>query len=453
MGLTVDGRSYAVPVLRPEAAAPAVQPDPAMQDGTHYYFRRLNPKRSYVVPLGAHRLVMLDTRWDEGINDEVSEALLTKLGFGSESDENFVAVNPDSLGVTPDEVELLRRALDDEAGAQGVVVVGMHAPPLNPRGNDFSNFLRETAHPTNDEAQMLGFLARNATNAEFELAQPAPAGMSEAQWRESVVSRLAPGWPRSGTPYFHSGPIEDMLDYGIAVGQQEALARLIAGDGADRPATLVCCGHGHYRIEYRLRWNDSSRQLEAYTDHYLANPEVYYPTRVVEGDWWTTASHKRYLVRVQEGAPAAGAPQLIRDHQGTTIWPDLSELRVPPYPTPLATAPDPAAWWKAHAPVVVETAAVGPCMNSRATLKVNKQPPAPNFQGFRLLQVTSNVIARAHYVTMPELRGASFPLPWERENVPAGPAQPSVNTVLVDLLLQPELEVSLLQPERSRPTR
>jgi hypothetical protein len=436
MGLTEDDQTYHVPALRPEQAAPAVQPDPAMRDGTHYYFRRLNPERSYVVRLGAHRLVMLDTRWDEAINDEMSEALFTKLGFGSESDENFVAVNPDSVGVTAEEVKKLRAVLDEE-GTEGLVVVGMHAPPLNPRGNDFSNFLRETVHPTNDEAQMLGFLARNAPEASLKLAQPAPVGMGEAQWREAVVSRMAPGWPRTGTPYFHSGPIEDMLDYGIAVGQQEALAQLIAGHGARRAPTMVCCGHGHYRIESRLRWSGSRSQLEAYTDHYLANPEVSYPTRLVEGDWWRTETHKRYLVRVQEGAPPEG--EVGEKPFESTIWEGATELRVPPYPTPLAKATDTAAWWQTHGPVVVQTGALGPCTNTRATLKVNKVPPGPNFQGFRLMQVVGNVIAKAQYVTMPELRGATFPLPSERGGAPSVPTQPSAiePILLMGFFIQP----------------
>lgn len=420
MGLALGDDRYGVPRLRPEAAARQVAVSRAMREGTHYYFRRINPTRSYVVPLGAHRLVMLDTRWDEGVVDTLPGALATKLGFGSESEENFLSGSPDSVGARPDELEMLRGALR-EAGAQGLVIVGMHAPPLNPWHTELPNCFRETVHPTGDAAQVMGFLARNVPG---EVVIGLPGG---AVAPAPGAAERRPGWTRTGTPYFHSGPVEDLLDYGIAVGQQEALAQLIAGDGAARPATIVCCGHGHTRVEYRLRWNAERGQLETYTDHYLGNPESYYPLRLVEGgEWWKAGTHRRYLVRVRPGAPADGAVQQIRDGRGT-IWPDLSEVHVPPYPATLSDAADAAAWWQAHGPLVVQTAALGPCSNTRPTLKVNEHPPGPNFQGFRFMQVIGNTIARVQYVTMPELRGAAFPLPWEGAGVPERPGMPTIH--------------------------
>lgn len=417
IGLTRDdGRSYLVPRLRPGAAARAVQVDAAMRDGSHYYFRRINPTRSYVVPLGAHRIVMLDTRWDEGITSTVTDAALTELGFGTESQENFVGGSPDSVGAKPRELDLLRGALQ-EAGVQGLVIVGMHAPPLNPCNNELPNCFRESVHPTSDPAQVMGYLMRCVPG---EVALVLPDGITP----KSDADRQRPGWPRTGTPYFHTGPVEDLLDYGIAVGEQEALAQLVAGHGAPRPATLVCCGHGHTRVEYRLRWNAGSGQLESYTDHYLANPDRYLPMKLVEGEWWKPEQHTRYLVRVVPGAPAGGVVQPIRDSRDTAVWPDRSELHVPPYPAPLSDASNAAAWWQAHAPVVVQTAALGPCANTRRSLDVNEHPPKPNFQGFRLMQVIGNVIARSQYVSMPELRGATFPLAWEGGGVPVGPVGP-----------------------------
>lgn len=412
MGLTMDGKTYLAPRMRPDAAAKAVRVDPTMKGGTNYYFRRINPERSYMVRLGAHRIAMIDTRWDAGITDTLSETLLTKLGFGSESEEHFVKGQPDSVGATAADLQMLRSALD-EAGTNGLVIVGMHAPPLNPSGSELPNCFRESVHPSNDAVQITGYLARNVP-AEFIAPGPAPLPHPEDK---------RPGWPRTGTPHFHTGPIEDLLDNGIAVGEQEELAKLLAGVGASRPATLVCCGHGHLRIEYRLSWDAQGGRLEAFTDHYLGNPDMYYPTRLVEGDWWRTENHKRYLVRTTEGAPAAGSVVKISDHRAT-IWPDLSELRVPPYPAPLESATDAPAWWKAHAPIVVQTAALGPCTNTRATVKINKVPPAPDFQGFRLLRIAGSVIDRARYITMGELRGASFPLPWESGAGPVGPVHP-----------------------------
>jgi len=412
MGMTPDGTTYYVPALRPEGAAKAVRIDPAMRNRSHYYFRRINPSDSYVVPLGAHRVVMLDTRWDDGITDDVSEAALTKLGFGSEGQENFQSGSPDSVGIQPRELDVVRGALA-EAGDAGVVIVGMHAPPLNPAGTDLANCLRESVHPTNDQNQVLGWLARH--DPLVMLGNPRKPGGNPDQH---------PGWVRTGTPHFHEGPIEDLLDEGIAIGEQEALAKLLAGDGNLRPVTLLCCGHGHYRIEYRLRWDAASQQLLTYTDHYLANPATYYKSALVEGDWTMGESHRRYLVRVTPGASPAGDVVKITDHE--TIWTDRSELRVPPYPTPLSDAPDPAAWWRAHAPVVVQTAALGPCTNSRAAVAMNKTVPQPNFQGFRVITIASNVIARVQYVSMPEVLTSAFPLAWESGGTAHPPVTPPV---------------------------
>lgn len=411
MGLTHDGQHYGVPRLRPKAAAKAVQIEPTLRNGTHYYFRRLNPLRSYVLRLGVNRVVMLDTRWDAAVTG-LTDTVLTKLGYGTESQENFVGSHPDSVGPTPEEIGLLRGAL---AEAEGVVIVGMHAPPVNPAKTDVSNCLRESVHPTSPEPQVLGWLARKFP-AVFTATALAPALIDK-------IRTMAPGWPRTGTPHFHEGPIEDLLDEGISVGHQEALAKLIAGASGTRPATLLCSGHGHNRIEYRFKWDSATNKLLTFTDHYLANPDAYYRSYLVQGDWWKEASHKRYLVRIEANAPADGT--VVEIHEGGgTIWPDLSELHVPPYPTPLATATDPAAWWQAHAPVVVQTAALGPCTNTRPTLKVNSLPPGPNFQGFRIIQIAANVIARVQFVSMTELRAAaSYPLPWEPAPG-AGPVTP-----------------------------
>ncbi|MBK7391654.1 MAG: hypothetical protein IPI23_22050 [Bacteroidetes bacterium] len=45
----------------------------------------------------------------------------------NESEENFVDSNPDSVGLNDEKLGMLKRSL--EQTPDGVVIVGMHAPP------------------------------------------------------------------------------------------------------------------------------------------------------------------------------------------------------------------------------------------------------------------------------------------------------------------------------------
>ncbi len=111
MGLTKDGKTFCIPRLRPKTAARSVQVDSAMKNRTHYYFRRINRDPSYVITLGANRIVMLDTRWDSGITSELTRVAATKFGFGNESEVNFVDGHPDSVGPTKADLQLIRQAV------------------------------------------------------------------------------------------------------------------------------------------------------------------------------------------------------------------------------------------------------------------------------------------------------------------------------------------------------
>jgi hypothetical protein len=285
-----------------------------------------------------------------------------------------------------------------------MAIVGMHAQPINPTGNFTYNFMRETAHPTAEPEQMYGYLARNdpaMTVLEGHVPLPSPH-----------AAELHPGWTQTGSPYMHKGEIDDMLDFGGAVGNKEEFAQVIAGKDVNRAVNIVLCGHGHFRIDYRVQWDANAQQLEQYTDHYLGNPDAYYATYYAGKEWWKVSEHKRYLVRIKEGAPPSGELLNIRDDRGT-IWPDLSTMNVPPYPTPLSPSTDAKQWWQFHSPLVVQTAAIGPTSsNTRAALSTNTSAPNPVFTGFRLLQMESNVITNIQYVLAADLKN-QYPLPWE----------------------------------------
>ena len=396
-----SGGQYLIPALRPKEAAPAVLVDQGMARGTHSYFRRINRDRSYVIALGGHRIVMLDTRWDDGIVTGAVEAVTVKF-FGEltpEGKQHFVGGSPDSVGVRASELGLVRQALR-EADATGAVIVGMHAPPLCTPGGEQPICLRETVHPTNDASQVEGFLRR----------------------REVFRAGSDRYWPFSGTRHFHNGTLEEGLDDGTAVGVKDRLAELFAGRGMARPVNLVVSGHGHRRMEFRLRWNSRRRQLETYSDYYLSTPLEFYPTHVVEGG----VNDRRYLTRIDPNAPPQGTKHHVTDPNGESIWPDLSWIAVPPYADPLSETRDEAAWWATHSPVVTQTAALGPHDNTRVSGNENPDKPGPNHQGFRMILIRENVIRRVHYVSMDELR-RGYPLTWESGRTPpTPPAEPPV---------------------------
>jgi predicted MPP superfamily phosphohydrolase len=409
IGKKSDGE-YTAPAIRPRAAAAAVMVDVGMARGTHPYFRRINRDRSYVVSLGGHRIVMLDTRWDDGIGTGVIEAVVArKFGaLASEGTRHFFAGSPDSVGISRSELDLVRGALRG-AVPRGVVIVGMHAPPLCPPGGEQPICLRETVHPTNDAGQVEGYLRR----------------------RKEFKAGSHRNWPFSGTPYFHVGSLEKGLDDGTAVGVKDELAQLFAGRAMPRPVSLVVSGHGHYRHEFRLKWDAQRARLETYNDHYLSTPGEFYPTHVIEGDPEDEESNRRYLTRVEAGAPPQGTKHHLTDPDPNSIWPDLSYISIPPYAEPLSESRDEADWWVRHSPVVTQTAALGPCDNSRVSLGENEHKPGPNHQGFRMISIADNVIRRVHYVRMDELR-RGFPLPWETGRTsPTPPLEPPVREPVI----------------------
>jgi hypothetical protein len=71
-------------------------------------------------------------------------------------------------------------------------------------------------------------------------------------------------------------------------------------------------------------------------------------------------------------------------------------LKVPPYPSPLSSAPDPRAWWAQHRPLVLQSGALGPCKKLTGLDK----KLIGRFEGFRLLSVKANVIDKISFISI-----------------------------------------------------
>ncbi|HET9495161.1 MAG TPA: metallophosphoesterase [Chloroflexia bacterium] len=380
------------PLLDESAAFEMVRVDP---ESVRYYHQRINDDLSYLIELGPHRIVMVDSRWELGIvQGTFRDYVRFALNNFDEDSRNWLAQHPNCMGFEEYELELVRGALG-AAEPGGLVLVGVHAPPINPSGDEWPHYFRETEHPTADPREIQGYLRRRD-----------PKAFRPERWMGATPdpSKVYPHWIRTGTPYFKEGGIGDLLDYGIARGSTEEFLQLCVGLGVPRPVDLVMCGHIHTNVEYRLKW-DPERRFLFFTDFYFQNPDRYYDTLssldLESGEYREDGiPATRIQIYVREGAQPGAAPTPIDDRHG--------RLEVPPYPSPLNEAPDRAAWWAERRPIIMQTSSLGSMDRNQRV-----EYPDVSFQGFRRIQVENNVIARVEYVTLKELRAQGEAAPMQ----------------------------------------
>lgn len=384
--------STSVPNVSPDGAARMVEVDPNITG-----YETLARRGSYVVRLGAHRIVMLDTAHDVGMVTDIWDGLRKLLGMLSDNEATFVGGSPNSEGISDEELAIVSDALA-EAPHDGLFIVGLHAPLFNMWRSEYPYYLRETQRPAQN-GQVHGFLARN---------DPAPLSPPP----EQLIERLHPSW--FAGPHDHRAPrfvkradSQDLMDFGVARGRAEEVMRLLAGVGARRPADVVLSGHIHRHSEFSVR-SILTGELEYTMDFYTQNPTLYYPTKFTQR-WLTTPiqpPHPPRITPIGETTYVEVVPGAASD---ATPWPMpytatfKYQLQVPPYPTPLTSAPDPRAWWSEHRPLVLQTGALGPLESSQVS-----------FTGFRLLSVKNNVIDKIHFVSMETLDASQYRMPWEQ---------------------------------------
>jgi hypothetical protein len=384
------------------------------------YKTYLADKLNYVVELGPHRVAMLDSGPDVGIPDWV-DALQKAVGLPLPDDSSaFIGGSPNSEGVSQEVLELVTNALN-ETPDEGLFIVGLHAPLLNPDGEEYPYFLRETQRPP-QAGQVYGWLGRRES---FPVTLPSQTAVPVERIRE-----LHPLWfGESGnsddvTYVKREGP-DDLLDWGVSrsgllAGPQNvelevhkvddssvpyALMKALAGIGARRKADVVLHGHVHRYAEFRL--GPTGNDVATSMDFYTRNVHHYYPTRFTTG--WVVKPvgiNKLQLVPQTDVTyvdVVAGSPI------GNEPTPTVTETRydqsvmVPPYAAPLSAATDPRAWWDEHKPLVLLTEALGPFKNIEA-----------NLSGFRVMTVRNNVIERADFVAIEPLRESGYRLDWEQ---------------------------------------
>jgi hypothetical protein len=387
-----------VPELRVGTAAQMVEIDPDARP-----FRAcLAAGGSYVVRLGAHRLVLLDSAHDVGVLTSIPDLIRALIEITQTEDERtFADASPNSEGVEASELDLVAGAMAESP--DGLLVVGIHAPLFNLWNDEYPYFLRETQR-AQQRGHDHGYLARHGR------------AMIKAPLEESIESLWllwfsADDGHRSPT-FVKRGGTGDLLDYAVSRGHAEDLVRLLAGIGSPRAADMVLAGHTHRHNEFVVAGTGTGN-LTYSMDFYTHNPARYYPTPFVTG-------YRPVSTTVPGGGPGQIETYLEPTSEVTYIevdaeatadatpWPipyaakHPRQLQVPPYPTPLSQAADPRAWWATHRPLVLQTGPLGPQDNSQVS-----------FSGFRLLSVAGDVIEKVHAISTDRLEAHGYRLALE----------------------------------------
>lgn len=382
LALTRHDNGEEVPRLSSATASQAVEVDQLNTPFATY----LADRRSYIVHLGDHRIVMLDSAWDVGVPDNPLQGFLAWLGAAGEDERSFVGGSPNSEGVSDQELGLVAKALQETPPA-GLVVVGLHAPLFDPWVERYPWYLRETQRQS---------LAHHAAGHLLMLQPPSGRLDPVKEARQRHPTWFGPEGAAEPS-YVKRGSNDDFFDYGVSRGKAMDVLKLIAGVGSPRPADVVLHGHVHRCNEFRVRQDDG--ELAYFMDFYTHNPSRYYPTRFVtdftpvRGNVPTGVAY----VEIVDGAPVNAEPTAMPiDANHKHI------VQVPPYAKPLATAPDARSWWAEHRPLVLQSEAYGPIKD-----------PELSFCGFRLLAIKGDVIDKIHLIRTQRLHESGYRLAWE----------------------------------------
>lgn len=370
------------------------------RDHLAYYKNYINHSSDFVVHLGKHKLIMIDTGHDLGAPDgnwDRWDAVTTAFGFG-DTDENVfqIRVSPNCKG--PGEAAL--SALRAVNGNDGIVIVGMHAPPLNIFGNEYNSFFRETERMNADELQVTSFLYRNSKHSfTFE---PGPGQRRELIKNNAkaleVARRLFPEW-FTGTAAFKKGSPYNFLHEGVSRNNIDLFLKLICGfEGAGKAIDLLLTGHDHCMSELRLKKETGGGEISYFTDFYTEVPGQFHRSVLYDDLYY---KYGPVGIFTTAGSQNTGIPQPIDTYR---------IMYIPQYANPLNAAVDKAAWWNAHKPLLIQGAPLGPTDHNNRE-KEKWQPVQPSFEGCKLIIIRNNTIDKIIQVSRKELLKPNYTLP------------------------------------------
>jgi hypothetical protein len=357
----------------------------------------LIPRGSYVVQLGDHRIVMINSSHDLDILHGKFEALLVRFTEQEEDAETFVGGSPNCEGVDGNAFELATSTL---AQTSGLFILGIHSPLLNVWDNSYPYFLRESQRPA-QQRQVECFLLYHKKGL-----IPPWQNLSE------YVQGQHPAWfgqVNGDTAFVKRGDTDDLLDFGVARGRSEDLLQVLAGVGSPRKADVVLAGHIHSHNEFRLEIDPATGDVVYYMDFYTSNPQRYYPSRFFTGETHFAPPDDISLPHSEPDSDIAYVEVTSDAERNVYPWPAPFEanykytVSVPAYWDPLDRTADARAWWVSHRPLVLQTSSLGPL----------DKTTGPSFTGFRFLSVRNDVIEKIHFIPTARLEQNNYQLAWE----------------------------------------
>jgi len=359
-----------------------------------YYSRRISRTGSFVKKLGSNRLVLVDTKYDAGI-ESLYNLILGKISPTSvPEDVQSVFQGGDTVGFDQTEIDMITNVLNDPA-ATGAVIVGIHAPAINPTGGEYNHYFRETEHATIDPSLMRGYIQRNVEK-----------NINVADLNKLTGADDVKGWIVSETINFKKGSLDDNLDNGAPYGNRQEFWDACAGKNVHRTVNLVLSGHVHKHTEWRTAWIENEQSMNCYCDFYFENPSEYYSS--------VYPNSEKVHVYVVAGSAVNGV--ITTDHRESIPYPFVE---IPQNQNTLNNSGNAQQWWASHSPVITQTACLGwmdyPQRQDPDVPSQNNFKPEPSFTGLRLLTIQNNVITSVKFVNHGQIQNAAKPI------IPPGP--------------------------------
>lgn len=379
-----------------EQVIPATQTGYWKSDHLNFYKTYINSSLNTLVRLDKHKLLMVDTGPDVGSPDgswDKWDAITTSLGFGNSDEVAFQERHsPNSKG--PD--TWASTQLKQIKSTDGIIIIGMHAPPINSFGNEYPHYFRETEHAIIDELEIVNYIRRH----EKLINQGFPA--INNKMAKNLVANRFPDW-LTGTSAFKFGSHKEFLDEGVSRGDIMTFLKLICGhEGSKKPADLLLCGHDHTRSEIRIKWSTVHQRMEYYTDFYSENPSRFHTSKKYKGD---LGKYDLVKISIKDGA-RVNQPVEISKEEGN----DIKLLAIPPYADPLNESSEKEEWWNKHKPLLIQGSPLGPTEHNNRTRKL-PAPSQPSSEGCKLIIIRDNQINKINHISRRELSNSIYTAP------------------------------------------
>jgi 3',5'-cyclic AMP phosphodiesterase CpdA len=307
------------------------------------YQALINPDTFYVVNLGGHRIICLDSG-----HDVVPETQMQAFDIKGEHDwSDFEAGSPDSIGFGPEQIQFLEDQVKD---ADGLVIIAFHNPLIGYAINPPPLF-RETVHEALTEGQraQLTAVLRDvySDQAQRDLVMMYGSGgvymeTDPSIYLERLYARIdyyieAYGMSLENTRYFRRGKRDPDMGRGVAdAGFAEFMQAITEKTKNRKKVELILYGHTHRTLEYIVL--PDGDEFQFFHDYYF------------DGTIDDTLGFP--FIRLTSPILTGIATDRTRDAPSSG---DRAS-RLPDYPDPLSKSTDAKKWWQEHSPLQIQTA-------------------------------------------------------------------------------------------------